>query len=41
MRSRLLTLVFALGVASWLMPQAACADMKVARINVKGMVCQA
>jgi hypothetical protein len=41
MRSRLLVLVLTLGVAAWLMPQPAHAELKLATLNVKGMVCQA
>jgi hypothetical protein len=41
MRSRRLALVLALAVAAWLLPAAAHADLKLATIDVKGMVCQA
>ena len=41
MRPRHLALVLPLAVAAWLVPQAAHADLKLATLNVKGMVCQA
>jgi hypothetical protein len=41
MRPRHLALVLVLAVAAWLVPGAAGADLKVATLNVKGMVCQA
>lgn len=41
MRPRHLALVLLLAVAAWLVPQAAHADLKLATLNVKGMVCQA
>lgn len=41
MRVHVLVLALALGIAAWLVPQAARADMKVATISIKGMVCQA
>ncbi len=41
MRPRHLTLVLALAVTTWLEPGLAHADLKLATINVKGMVCQA
>jgi hypothetical protein len=41
MRRRHLTLVAVLAVAAWLVPGAASADLKVATLTIKGMVCQA
>ncbi len=41
MRPRHLALVLALAVTGWLVPGLAHADLKLATINVKGMVCQA
>lgn len=41
MRPRHLTLVLVLGVAAWLVPGGAHADLKLATLTVKGMVCQA
>ena len=41
MRPRHLALVLLLAVAAWLVPRAAHADLKLATLNVKGMVCQA
>ena len=41
MRPRLLALMLVLVVTAWLMPAAAHADLKLATINIKGMVCQA
>lgn len=41
MRSRHLALLLALVVGGWLLPGAAHADLKLATLNVKGMVCQA
>ena len=40
MRPRSLALVL-LAVAAWLVPQAAHAGLKLATLDVKGMVCQA
>ncbi len=41
MRTRCLPLVLAVVVAAWLVPGAAGADLKLATLSVKGMVCQA
>lgn len=41
MRLRDLALVLALAVPAWLVPGAAHAELKLATLNVKGMVCQA
>jgi hypothetical protein len=41
MRPRHLALVLVLAVAAWLVPGAAHADLKLATLTVKGMVCQA
>lgn len=41
MRPRHLALVLVLAVSAWLMPEAAHADLKLATLTVKGMVCQA
>jgi len=41
MRPRHLALVLALAVTGWLVPGLAHADLKLATITVKGMVCQA
>ena len=41
MRPRHLTLVLALVVTVWLLPGEAQAELKLATLNVKGMVCQA
>ncbi len=41
MRPRHLTFVLALAVTAWLVPGFAHADLKLATISVKGMVCQA
>ena len=41
MRPRHLVLVMLLAVTAWLLPQAAHAALKLATLNVKGMVCQA
>jgi hypothetical protein len=41
MRSRHLGLVLALTIGAWLLPGTAHADLKLATLNVKGMVCQA
>jgi hypothetical protein len=41
MLRRQLTLVLVLAVARWLVPGLAHADLKLATITVKGMVCQA
>jgi len=41
MRPRRLALVLLLAGTAWLMPAAAHADLKLATLTVKGMVCQA
>ncbi len=41
MRPRHVTLLLVLALVGWLVPQAAYADLKLATLNVKGMVCQA
>jgi hypothetical protein len=41
MRPRHLALVLALSVGAWLLPGTAHADLKLATLNVKGLVCQA
>lgn len=41
MRPRHLALLLMLAVAVWLVPEAARADLKLATLTVKGMVCQA
>ncbi|MGH7326669.1 MAG: hypothetical protein ACREJ9_18770 [Candidatus Rokuibacteriota bacterium] len=41
MRPRHLALVLALAVTGWLVPGLVHADLKLATLNVKGMVCQA
>ncbi len=41
MQPRHLALVLALVVTVWLLPGAAQAELKLATLNVKGMVCQA
>lgn len=41
MRPRSLALMLVLVLAAWLVPGAAHADMKLATLTVKGMVCQA
>ncbi len=41
MRPRYLALVLALAVIGWLVPGTAHADLKLATLAVKGMVCQA
>jgi len=41
MQSRYLALVVALAASAWLVPGAAHAGLKLATLNVKGMVCQA
>lgn len=41
MRPRHLALVLVLAVSAWLTPESAHADLKLATLNVKGMVCQA
>ncbi len=41
MRPLRLALVLALAVTGWLVPGFAHADLKLATINVEGMVCQA
>ncbi len=40
MRPRHLTLVLVFAVAVWLIPGLVHGDLKLATINVKGMVCQ-
>lgn len=40
MRPRRLALVLVLALAAWLAPAPAHADLKLATLNVKGMVCQ-
>jgi hypothetical protein len=41
MRARHLALVLVLAVSGWLTPGVAHADLKLATLTVKGMVCQA
>jgi hypothetical protein len=41
MRTRYFALAMVLAVAAWLGPGAAYADLKLATLTVKGMVCQA
>lgn len=41
MRPRHLTLMLVLAVTAWLVPGLAHAELKLATISVKGMVCQA
>jgi len=41
MQTRRLALVVALAVAGWLVPGVVQADLKLAIISVKGMVCRA
>jgi hypothetical protein len=41
MRPRHLTRLVVLALVAWLVPQAAHADLKLATLNVKGMVCRA
>ncbi len=41
MRPRRLPLLLVFAIAAWLVPGAAHADLKLATLNVKGMVCQA
>lgn len=41
MRLRHLSLVLVLAAVAWLVPEVAHADLKLATLNVKGMVCQA
>ncbi len=41
MRPFHLALVLVVAVAAWLVPGAAGADLKLATLSVKGMVCQA
>ena len=41
MRVRHLAFVLVLAVSAWLVPEAAQAELKLAMLNVKGMVCQA
>jgi hypothetical protein len=41
MRSHHLAFVLAVTVGAWLLPGTAHADLKLATLNVKGMVCQA
>lgn len=41
MRPRGLALLLVLAIAAWLVPGAAHAELKLATLNVKGMVCQA
>ena len=41
MRLRHVALAVALGLAAWFLPATAYADLKLATVSVKGMVCQA
>lgn len=41
MRARHAALAVALSLAAWYLPATAYADLKLATISVKGMVCQA
>ena len=41
MRPRHVALILALAVGPWLLPGTAYADLKLATLTVKGMVCQA
>lgn len=41
MRHRHIARLLVFAVVAWLAPQAAHAELKVATLNVKGMVCQA
>jgi hypothetical protein len=41
MRPRHVALIFAFAIGGWLLVGTAHADLKLATLNVKGMVCQA